>query len=115
MTAEKKYLYSDNLIRITEDSLYIDGFLLGSKCVPFSRIKTIKMLKPTIWNGKYRIVGTGNFQTWFPSDGSRPSRDVIFVVLMHGKWIRYGFTAEDSAAVKQIFQNMKLTLQDQTT
>jgi len=48
MTAEKKYLYSDSLICITEDALHIDGFLLGSKCVPFSRIKTIKILKPTI-------------------------------------------------------------------
>jgi hypothetical protein len=84
------------IIRITEDALYIDGFLLGSKCVPFSWIKTIKILKPTTWNGKFRIVGTGDFQTWFSSDGSRPSRDVIFVVLMHGKWIRYGFTVEDS-------------------
>jgi len=115
MTADQQYLYSDSLIRITEDALHIDGFLLGSKCVPFSRIKTIKILKPTIWNGKFRIVGTGDFRTWFPSDGLRSSRDMIFVVLMHGKWIRYGFTAEDSAAVKQIFQNMKLPLQDQTT
>ena len=115
MTAEKKYLYSDNLIRITEDVLHIDGFLLGSKCVPFSRIKTIKMLEPTMWNGKYRIAGTSDLRTWFPSDGLRPTRDVIFVVLMHGKWIRYGFTAEDSAAVKKIFQNLKLPLQDQTT
>ena len=115
MTAEKKYLYSDNLIRITEEALHIDGFLLGSKCVPFSRIKTIKILKPTIWNGKYRIVGTDDLRTWFPSDASRPSRDMIFIVLMHGKWIRYGFTAEDSAAVKQIFQNLKLPIQDKTT
>ena len=114
MTADQKYLYSDSLIRITEDALHIDGFLLGSKCVPFSRIKTIKILKPTIWSGKFRIVGSGDFRTWFPSDGLRSSRDMIFVVLMHGKWIRYGFTAEDSAAVKQIFQNMKLPLQDQT-
>jgi hypothetical protein len=114
MTAEKKYLYSDNLIRITENTLYIDGFMLGSKCVPFSRIKTIKMLEPTMWNGKYRIAGTSDLRTWFPSDGLRPSRDMIFVVLMHGKWIRYGFTVEDSAAVKQIFQNMKLPIEDQT-
>ena len=115
MTAEKKYLYSDKLVRITDDTLYIDEFLLGSKCVPFYRIKTIKILKPTMWNGKYRIVGTGDLRTWFPSDASRPSRDMIFIVLMHGKWIRYGFTAEDSAAVKQIFQSMKLPLRDQTT
>jgi hypothetical protein len=114
MTAEKKYLYSDKLISITDDALYIDGFLLGSKCVPFSRIKTIKILKPTIWNGKFRIVGSGDLRTWFPSDSSRTSRDMIFVVLMHGKWIRYGFTAEDSATVKQIFQNLKLPIHDQT-
>ena len=114
MTADEKYLYSDNLIRITEDALHIDGFLLGSKCIPFSRIKTIKILKPTMWNGKYRIAGTSDLRTWFPSDALRPSRDVIFVVLMHGKWVRYGFTAEDSAVVKQIFQSMKLPLQDQT-
>jgi len=115
MAADQKYLYSDKLIRITEDALHIDGFLLGSKCVPFSRIKTVEILKPTIWNGKFRIAGSGNFRTWFPSDGSRSSRDMIFVVLMQGKWIRYGFTAEDSAAVKQIFKNMKLPIQDQTT
>jgi hypothetical protein len=114
MTAEQKYLYSDSLVRITEDALHIDGFLLGSKCVPFSRIKTIKILKPTIRSGKFRIVGTDDFRTWFPSDGLRFCRDMIFVVLMHGKWIRYGFTAEDSAAVKQIFQSMKLHLLDQT-
>jgi hypothetical protein len=115
MTAEKKYLYSDNLIRITEDALHIDGFLLGSKCVPFSRIKTVKILKPTIWNGKFRIAGSGDLRTWFSSDSLRSCRDMIFVVLMHGKWVHYGFTAEDSAAVKQIFQSMKLLLQEQTT
>jgi hypothetical protein len=115
MTADEKYLYSDNLIRITEDALHIDGFLLGSKSVPFSRIKSIKILKPTIRNGKFRIVGTGDFRTWFPSDSLRSRRDMIFVVLMHGKWTRYGFTVEDSAAVKQIFQKLKLPFQDQTT
>jgi hypothetical protein len=115
VTADQEYLYCDNLIRITEDALHIDGFLLGSKCVPFSRIKTVKILKPTIWHGKYRIVGSGDLRTWFPSDALRSTRDMIFVVLMHGKWMRYGFTVEDSAAVKQIFQNMKLPLQDQTT
>jgi hypothetical protein len=31
MDADHKYLFSDNLIRMTEDTLHIDGFLLGSK------------------------------------------------------------------------------------
>ena len=99
-------LYADTLVEISRDSIVFRNyyFPFGSKKINLNHVKSVKTLKPTVWNGKWRTAGTGDFRTWFPRDMKRPSRDEIFIMTLHNHWWRVGFTVENSNAVKQIFE-----------
>jgi hypothetical protein len=107
----KKILYRDKLVEINDDSIVLNKFYfptLSPKVIAFSDIYKIEVRKPTIWSGKWRIHGTGNFRTWYPYDSSRPKRDRIFIVSYKNKWIQSGFTVENSAKVESILRDKKL-------
>ena len=96
-------MYEDNLIRIDEDKISFKHYsLFGKKTVSFSNIEFIETKKPTFWNGKYRIHGTGDFKTWFPSDMSRSQRKTIFILKKKQGWWNIGFTVENEKEVKNI-------------
>lgn len=100
-------LYEDELVEITDTSILLKQYYFPSfkaKNIPFSSIAKIDILPPTITNGKWRIHGTGNFRTWFPFDRHRPKRDKIFLIYYTSKWIKSGFTVENSQAVKSILE-----------
>jgi hypothetical protein len=105
-----KTVYSDSLVQITERCILFRryGFFKGDRLIPFSEIEKIVVKKPTIWNGKFRFHGTGDFKTWFTSDFQRYKRDKIFLTFVRNKWWRIGFTVENSAAVIKIFQEKGL-------
>ena len=109
MTAPK-LLYSDTLVEITENSICFKDyyFPVGPKRVPFTDITDILVVKPTWLNGRYRLQGTGNFQTWFPLDWHRPSRPEIFFASLRGTSRRIGFTVEAAAPVQTILRDMGL-------
>ena len=69
-----------------------------------SEIERIEIKEPTLLNGKHRIHGSGDFKTWFPRDGKRPSRDKIFIIILSNKRRRIGFTVEDSDKIITIFK-----------
>lgn len=98
-------------MKINDDSITLNKFYfptLSQKVILFSDIDKIEVRKPTIWSGKWRIHGTGNFRTWYPYDSSRPKRDRIFIVRYKNKWIQSGFTVENSAEVESILREKKL-------
>jgi hypothetical protein len=103
-------IYSDSLVKITGRSILFKryGFFEGDRLVPFSEIEKIVVKKPSIWNGRFRFHGTGDFKTWFPKDFQRYKRDKIFVAFIRNKWWRIGFTVENSAAVLKILQEKGL-------
>lgn len=105
-------LYSDSLICITKDLVRFENyyFPFGSKSIAISQIDHIETLIPTILNGKWRIHGSGDFRTWFPRDLKRSRRDLIFIIHLHNKWRRIGFTAEDSGAVIEIFKDKNIPI-----
>ncbi len=108
---QEKNLYEDSLIIITDDSITLKNYYFPSlkeKKIPFEAIERIETRKPTIWTGKWRIHGTGNFKTWFPLDSSRYKRDMIFFIFCFKKWVVSGFTAEDSFAVEKLFKEKGL-------
>ncbi|MGI4789638.1 MAG: hypothetical protein ACRYFS_12395 [Janthinobacterium lividum] len=109
MTPEN-LLYSDSLVEITEDSICFKDyyFPVGSKEVRFSEIDTITEKKPTWWNGKYRVQGTGDLQTWFPKDWHRPSRSKLFFAHLRGSSRCIGFTVENAGLVEQILRGKSL-------
>jgi hypothetical protein len=104
-------IYRDNLISITDERIVFDHYYFPtgkSKAVQLADIEWIKVKKPTIWNGKWRIHGTGNFKTWYPRDNKRPKRDRIFFAKLRGQWVDIGFTVEDADKMERIFKEKNL-------
>ena len=103
-------IYTDSLVAITGDSILFKRYSLfeRDRLVLFSDIKKIIVKPASIWNGKFRFHGTGDFHTWFPKDFQRYKRDKIFFAFIRNKWWRIGFTVENSTAVMKIFQEKGL-------
>jgi len=95
-------LYQDDLIEITDQEVVFHRYYFpfgGNKHVPLSQIKDIRVRPSSALGGSWRIWGSGDFQTWFPLDGARPSRDRIFVAALRDSYWHIGFTVEDSQKV----------------
>ena len=104
--------YKDSLIEIRDDTIIFKNYYFPtrSKQVNLSQVEYIEEKPPTIWNGKYRLHGTGDllFRIWFPADYERPSRDRIFIMKIKDKWTQIGFTAENSNIVSELFERKGL-------
>ncbi len=108
---KKDTLYQDKLIILYDDSLILLKYYfpsLSPKTIFFKDVKNIEVLKPTLFTGKYRIQGTGNFRTWYPFDALRPKRNKVFIIKYVGKWVQSGFTVENSDEVESILREKKL-------
>jgi len=104
-------IYKDNLVSISEDEITFEHYYFPTgkkKIVRLADIECVAVERPTIWNGKWRIHGTGNFKTWYPKDNRRPSRDRIFFARLKGRWISIGFTVEHGDQVEKIFKEKNL-------
>jgi hypothetical protein len=103
-------IYSDSLVEITNQNILFRrySFFERDRKVFFSDIEKIVVKKATIWNGKFRFHGTGDFKTWFAKDFQRYKRDKIFVAYIRNKWWRIGFTVEDSDAAMRILREKGL-------
>jgi hypothetical protein len=106
-----KSLYSDSLVSIDANTITFRRYFFPtgkSKIVSLSDIERIEVRAPTLWNGKWRIHGTGSFKTWYPCDMKRPCRDRIFVAILKNQWINIGFTVENADLVEGIFRKKNL-------
>ena len=104
-------VYADKLITITNDHIIFNRYyfpLRKPKVVKIENIKSISVKKPTIWNGKWRLHGTGNFEVWFPEDYRRPKRDRIFFATLTNQWTKIGFTVENGETVEKLLRSMNL-------
>jgi hypothetical protein len=103
--------YSDKLVSISDNEILFEHYYFPTgkkKVVRFNNIERIVVEKPTIWNGKWRLQGTGNFKTWYPMDYSRPKRDRIFLAMLKDQWVNIGFTVEDGERVEKILRAKNL-------
>jgi uncharacterized membrane protein len=104
--------YKDSLIEISQDNIIFKNyyFPMGSKSINLSQVEYVEAKSPTLGNGKWRLHGTGDlfFRIWFPADYNRPNRDMIFVMKIKKKWMKIGFTAENSQIVSGIFKGKGL-------
>ena len=104
-------IYKDKLITITKNEIIFHHYYFPTgkdKVVRFKDLKCVSVEKPTIWNGKWRLHGTGNFRVWFPKDYGRPKRDRIFIATLKTQWVRIGFTAEDGDKLENILKSRNL-------
>ena len=104
-------LYKDGLIEITDQEVVFHRYYFpfgGDKHVPLSQIESVQVRPPSVWGGSWRIWGSGDFRTWFPLDGARPSRDRIFITFLRGRFRRIGFTVEHSEEVAEVLKERGL-------
>ena len=108
-------LYSDPLLTIGDDGLCVRQYTLfqGDKCVPWTDVEWVKAIQPTLWNGRWRLGGTGSFATWFATDWGRPTRETIFVMKLRDQSMKIGFTVQDAQRVKQILAERGLLIDEQ--
>ena len=100
-------LYKDSLVTINSNHLILQHYYFptgASKKILFSKIDYIECVEPTLWTGKWRFWGTGDFKTWFPADFSRNKRDTIFIIHRKNKRMLIGFTVNNSKEVKNILK-----------
>ncbi|MFH1194751.1 MAG: hypothetical protein V1720_03500 [bacterium] len=102
-----KIVYEDSLLELTDDKIVLKNYYFPSlkpKEISIHSIDKVEMKEPSIRTGKYRYHGTGDFQKWYPLDTARSKRDKIFFLFLKDKWIRIGFTAENSEPVEKYFK-----------
>ena len=102
--------YSDGLITITPDTVVFHNYYFFgiNRVVPVSNIERIERCEPTVWNGQWRLWGTGRPGVWFPMDWKRPGRDCIFIASLRDTSFKIGFTVQDSFKVEEILRQMHL-------
>jgi hypothetical protein len=110
METQENKLYSDGLLTITSTSLVFHNYYFFglSKTVKIEDIQEIYVKEPTVWNGKWRLWGSGRLDMWFPMDFTRPGRDRIFHVKMKNSNMLIGFTVKDSKTVENILRQLSL-------
>lgn len=105
-------LYEDSLVQLTDTALTLKHYYYprgGSKTIKLDDIEEVVEKKPTLFNGKGRLWGTGNFRVWFARDFQRFQRDAIYTVKIKRKFVKAGFSVENSAAFSSLLAD-KVTL-----
>ena len=108
---DRKSIYSDSLVSITENAITFRRYYYPSgksKVVRLDDIESIVVGTPTIRNGKWRIHGTGSIKTWYPEDMNRPQRDRIFIAVLKSQWVNIGFTVENADQVEGFLRKKNL-------
>lgn len=107
-------IYADRLIQVTEKSILFKGyyFPFGSKRIELSDIDHVEVKESSLLSGKWRIHGSGDFRTWFPRDLKRPKRDRLFIIHLHNRWRRIGFTVEDSNRLIDALKDRNILIKD---
>jgi hypothetical protein len=108
---KSEIIYHDSLLEISDDKIILKNYYFPSlkpKEVLIENIDKVEMKEPSMQTGKYRYQGTGDIRTWYPLDTARNKRDKIFFLLLKNKWVRIGFTGEDSEAIEKYFKEKGL-------
>ncbi|MBI5592535.1 MAG: hypothetical protein HY881_18875 [Deltaproteobacteria bacterium] len=108
---DRKLIYSDRLVSITENAITFRRYYYPTrkdKVVLLANIESIVVRALTIWNGKWRLHGTGSIKTWYPEDMNRPQRDRIFFAVLKNQWVNIGFTVENADRVEEFFRKQHL-------
>ncbi|MBV2154854.1 hypothetical protein [Kitasatospora sp. SUK 42] len=81
-------MYDDGLVVCTERELVIRRYYFPfgfAKRIPYGRIRGLRRVPLTLFSGRWRIWGSGDFTHYFNLDPGRPHKDVAFVVDLGGR------------------------------
>ena len=99
--------YKDGLVEISDREIVFHRYYFpfgGDRHVSLNDVESIEVRPRSFWRGSWRIWGSGDFRTWFPLDGARPSRDRIFITRLRGRFRRIGFTVEHSNEAAEVLK-----------
>jgi hypothetical protein len=95
-------LYRDRYISCTEDGINVRWYYLwGPKHIPYSHIRSARIIALTFTRGKFRIWGTSNPRYWASLDPARPGKDKG-VVLNLGHTVQPMLTPDDVPAFTRV-------------
>lgn len=95
-------LYRDTYISCTETGIDVRWYYLwGSKHIPYSHVRSAKIITLTALRGKYRIWGSGDFRHWASLDPGRPGKEKG-IVLDLGAMVSPLLTPDDVPAFTQV-------------
>ena len=74
--------YDDGLVACTDSELLIRryGALLGTKRIPYERIRGVAPMQLSGLRGRWRIWGSGDLRHWWNLDTKRPQKQVALVL-----------------------------------
>jgi hypothetical protein len=104
-------LYTDALVELTDEELTLKHYYYprgGSKKIKLADIEEIVEKIPTVFDGKWRLWGTGSFRVWFARDYQRPKREAIYYVKIKHKFVKAGFTVEDAKVFSTLLERTGL-------
>ena len=98
-------LYEDSYLVCNDNAITIHWyyFPVGSKRIPYSKIKKIQEFPMDFWSGGARIWGMGLSPHWFHLDINRPWKKKC-IIIDEGEWIKSVITPDDPEKVRQILQ-----------
>jgi hypothetical protein len=101
-------LYQDERITCDDEGIVIDTyyFPFGSKRVTYAQIREALEydMGSGIWNGRWRIWGSGDFRHWFNYDPHRPDKRIALILDLGG-WVRPVITPSDPNVVCGILED----------
>jgi hypothetical protein len=102
-------LYEDQYLVCDDDAITLHWyyFPIGSKRIPYSKIRSVKEQEINFWTGAGRIWGMGLTPEWFPFDPKRPGKTKC-IIIDEGEWVKSVITPEEHERVLQILQERTL-------
>lgn len=102
-------LYSDCTVECDDEAITIRNYYFPgvSKRIPYSRIREVTSRSMSLWSGRLRLWGTGDFRHWYPLDTTRAAKHTA-IIIDKGDAIRAVVTPDDSAAVLRILRDKML-------
>lgn len=99
-------LYSDSTVECDDEAITIRNYYFPgvSKRIPYSQIRDATSRSMSMWTGRMRLWGTGDFRHWYPLDTTRPNKHIALVI-DKGDAIRAVVTPDDSATVLRILRD----------
>jgi len=100
-------LYQDQYLLCDSDALIIENyyFPVGSKRIPYDKIRQVTLETLDFWNGGGRLWGMGLSPHWFHLDLHRWQKKHCLIVEEVDNWVQSVITPDDPEQVLTLLQN----------
>lgn len=107
--------YADSLVEITDEDILLKKYYFptfASKLIKLAKIEKIQIIKKTLFDDEFKVMGTSDFQTWYPLDSLRHKRKFLYLIFEKNKRRKIAFTVEDDDKFKSLLADRGVILQN---